>query len=356
MVSSLAAVLTWLIRGLALRKALVDRPNERSSHTVPVPRLGGAAFVPVVLLGFVLFRESGRGAGIEVAVIGGSLALYVVSLIDDVRSLPTGIRFAVQFLAALGMLFMLWRAWPSAFASVRIHHFSVLDALPAVLLPPSSGFWLLSIWIVGVINIYNFMDGIDGIAGLQAVVAGLAWAIFGSIHYSSFSAVLGGCAAAGALGFLFFNWSPAKIFMGDAGSTVLGYIFATLPLVFVVEARSSVRPELALTTGAFILWPFLLDGVFTILRRLKNGENILQAHRSHLYQRLVIAGKSHQHVTLVYGGLAISGALLGGWILSGASGAVEGAMILVGVAFWGLWSWTVRVESEKTKSCRTPSP
>lgn len=208
---------------------------------------------------------------------------------------------------------------------------------------------LLTIWIVGALNIYNFMDGIDGIAGIQAVVAGVAWAIFGALLGAPYVAFVGAIVAAGALGFLTLNWPPAKIFMGDAGSTVLGYMFAVMPMLIVVEAKEAGGFDRALLAAALVLWPFLVDGTFTIFRRLRNRENILKAHRSHLYQRLVIAGKSHQQVTLVYGALAVVGALLGWRVLIGAPLAIEVAVLGVGVSFVLLWRWVVSTERRVTR-------
>jgi UDP-N-acetylmuramyl pentapeptide phosphotransferase/UDP-N-acetylglucosamine-1-phosphate transferase len=361
-----SAVAVRFARRVALKKALLDHPNERSSHKQPVPRLGGAAFMPVVLLAVgVLAPRAGVPTAVLVAFLGGAIALFAVSLADDFITLSTGVRFAVQFAAAGALL------WAVVHAS-SIDTYNVVGALfspaPPLSVPPSSdpsplslslspssvssssrvlpalSLFLLTLWLVGTVNIYNFMDGIDGIAGVQAVLAGVAWAIFGFLFHAPFVASVGALVAAGALGFLTLNWPPAKIFMGDAGSTVLGYIFAAMPLLLVGEGRQSVSFPGALIAAVLVVWPFLCDGAFTILRRLKNRENILKAHRSHLYQRLVIAGKRHQQVTLVYGALAAGGAVLAWRVLVGSPGAVLMALIGVSVLFLALWVWTVRTE------------
>ena len=161
-----------------------------------------------------------------------------------------------------------------------------------------------TICVVGILNIYNFMDGIDGIAGVQAVVAGVAWTCIAYSLSLSATAVLGGAVTAGAAGFLLLNWPPARIFMGDAGSTVLGYMIGILPFFAWVEQKDTLSLGTATFCGALVMWPFLADGASTILRRMRRRENVFTAHRSHLYQRLVIAGRSHQAVTLTYGALA----------------------------------------------------
>lgn len=324
------------MRWEAQRRALLDRPNDRSSHELPVPRLGGGAFMPVVLTAIAFFApRNAIPTGLLAAFLGGAALLFVIGLIDDVVSLSTGLRFAMHFAVAGAVLAMTAKAWP---AGVDAGWWS------AALRPPSWGFWALALWIVGVLNLYNFMDGIDGLAGLQAVIAGLAWAVAGVAMGAPWVAVTGAAMAAGAAGFLSLNWPPAKIFMGDAGSTVLGFCFAALPLMLVVEIKRAVQFELLLVTGALLVWPFLADGGFTILRRLRKGENIFQAHRSHLYQRLVIAGVSHARVTCVYGALAVLGAGLAWRVLRGEPRAVTSAAGIAATAFALLWLWVARCE------------
>ena len=205
---------------------------------------------------------------------------------------------------------------------------------------------ILVVGVVGLLNIYNFMDGIDGLAGVQGVVAGLAWWCFGRSLGATASAALGILIAAGASGFLTLNWPPAKIFMGDAGSTVLGFSFAVLPLLVWVEKKPAVGFFVLLSVAMLVVWPFLADGIFTIFRRLRKRENIFKAHRSHLYQRLVIAGKSHLLVTVVYGVLAVIGAGLGWGVVSGLPYAIFVAVGVVAGLFVALWQWTVVTERE----------
>ena len=152
------------------------------------------------------------------------------------------------------------------------------------------------------------------------------------------------------MGFLTLNWPPAKIFMGDAGSTVLGFSFAVLPLLVWVEKKPAVGLFALLSVALLVVWPFLADGTFTIFRRLRKRENIFKAHRSHLYQRLVIAGKSHLLVTVVYGVLAVIGSVLGWVVIRGFAWAMPLSVFVVLVLFGCLWRWTV--DSEKRAAAR----
>ena len=349
-----SALAVRIARVLALRRAWFDMPNDRSSHKEPIPRVGSAAFMPIVLVAVGVCWWRNRPPGVvPIAFFFGMAALFAVGLFDDIRSQSRTVRIAMHFLAAAGILVAIWFVWPSL--ATGDPHF-----LTRIVSPPSVGFWLLTVWIVGVLNIYNFMDGIDGIAGLQAVIAGVAWAFIAGAAGAPQLSLLAACVAAGALGFLTLNWPPAKIFMGDAGSTVLGYIFAALPLLVVVEADELPRVGWYLAAAFLVIWPFLADGAFTILRRLKNGENILVAHRSHLYQRLVISGVSHLVVTCVYGALAVFGAILAWLIVKRVPYSRIGALVGVAIAFAVLWTWVVMREARtalKAPSCADqPTP
>ena len=357
MVALLSAGAVRVVRLIALKRVLLDQPNDRSSHTAPTPRLGGAAFVPIVILGVVLAWPAGLPMTVKVAFSGGMLGLYLVSLVDDIRSLPTGIRFAVQFAAAGGFLAAFYFACPAGTVAGMVHALPIVPSNPEVLSPPATGefwslgtfvFWsLLTFWIVGVVNVYNFMDGIDGLAGVQAVVAGSAWSVIGIVVGSPAVTVVATIVAAAAVGFLTLNWPPAKIFMGDAGSTVLGFVFSTLPLIACLERHGQRKPFLFLCAGGLILWPFLADGTFTLLRRLSRRENIFQAHRSHVYQRLVMSGLGHRTVTLIYGALALVGGIGGVLLLLGFEISLGGIIGLAITASISIWLWAVRRESSR---------
>ncbi len=264
-----SAVLVRLIRGWAARY-LLDHPNERSSHVTPTPRGGGIAIVAVTLLGSLFWMTP------KFAVVAGlALVIAVVSFIDDLRHLPAKLRLLIQFAVAVpvALLFM-----PPLWAPV------------------------VAFWIAGLTNAYNFMDGIDGIAGGQAVVAGLAWALFGMATQQTLVAAAGLLIAGSSAGFLTQNWQPARIFMGDVGSAFLGFMFASLT----VMAWPNVKLVIA---GVLVVWPFVADTAFTLIRRALRRERVLEAHRSHIYQRLNQRGLSHAAVAAIYVGLAAVGAI-----------------------------------------------
>jgi UDP-N-acetylmuramyl pentapeptide phosphotransferase/UDP-N-acetylglucosamine-1-phosphate transferase len=294
----IALIGSAVLTGLTRRLAIIDVPNERSSHSQPTPRGGGIALVSMTLIGlvcsqFIWHLTAWPGLMVYLA---AAIVIAVVSWLDDLQSLSPKIRFLVHFLAA-GLVIAEWGYWENL-------NLPLLGNLPLGWV----GLALTLLWIVGLTNAYNFMDGIDGIAGGQALVAGLGLAVVGMMLDDKFVFAIGGLLAASSLGFLFYNWSPAKIFMGDVGSAFLGFTFAVIPVM--AKRTAPLNRDFMLWIGFLLLWPFIVDTGFTLLRRLSKGENVFQAHRSHLYQRMVIAGYSHQIVSLLYIGLALIGSIL----------------------------------------------
>lgn len=260
---------------------LLDVPNERSSHDQPTLRGGGLAIVAVVILGGTLYALVTRNWAMFASYFLGALLVAGVSLVDDLRPLSIYVRLPVHVIAAM----------------IAISAYTLGRGLPLPPLPDFIGALVALLWIVGLTNAYNFMDGIDGLAGAQGVIAGVTWILLGLVIGVPEVAVLAALVAGGAAGFLLHNRPPARIFMGDVGSAFLGYTFAVLPLMSFGTARLGVA-------AALILGVFVFDTAFTFLRRLARGENVLAAHRSHLYQRLVLAGASHAAVTGLYATLA----------------------------------------------------
>jgi UDP-N-acetylmuramyl pentapeptide phosphotransferase/UDP-N-acetylglucosamine-1-phosphate transferase len=288
-------------RRWAERRRILDVPNERSSHTQPTPRGGGLVIAGLtLLLGFFLVallgNESHRRLFFSYA--AGALLITAVSWLDDLHPLPSWARLAAHA-AGAGLAIAGTGYWQELrLPFLGLVWFGHLG----------SGITLL--WIIGLTNAYNFMDGIDGIAGGQAVVAGLGWGLLvweGSALVNG----LGLLVAAASLGFLLHNWPPARIFMGDAGSAFLGYTLAILPLLLSASKVNEAVAGSALVIGITFVWPFVFDTMATFLRRFCKGENVFQAHHSHLYQRLVTAGWSHRMVTLLYIGLSVVGAWVG---------------------------------------------
>lgn len=284
------------IRRLAVQRHILDHPNERSSHSVTTPRGGGLAIVGLVI-GFVIAFGIVRGFDRQsVAYIMGGVLVAWLGWRDDVHHLSTGMRFGVQSLVVMIAILGL-----GYFHSVTI---------------PLLGEWQLGwggipitfLWILGLINAYNFMDGLDGFAGGVALVAGLGWMLlsssFGGLENPvAFRIAL--AIAAGSLGFLGHNWPPARIFMGDVCSTFLGYSFAVLPLLSAEKGGGD-----SLMFGTAILWTFIMDAGLTFLQRLVKREDVFAAHRSHLYQRLVISGIRPAAVSMLFILLTLIGAAL----------------------------------------------
>ena len=170
------------------------------------------------------------------------------------------------------------------------------------------------------------------------MVAGAGTLALAALAHWPAGGVLGAALAGGALGFLVHNWAPARIFMGDVGAAFLGFSFAAIPVLGATlgEGAAAARWPVA---GALLVWPFVFDTALTLVRRWRRGENVLEAHRSHLYQRLVQAGWTHARVSVLYGALALGGAALAlGWVqdarwaplvVLGPLGA--GAALVVGV-------------------------
>lgn len=309
----------WLAHFLR-RRGMMDTPNARSSHKVPTPRGGGIAPMGALFLGLVALSLLGRVALTPMFFAAWAMVIGV-GFFDDKRNLSARIRMAVHLCAAVLVVI---DTGPLAFIP-----------LPEPIYRPCAylAYPVTFLWLVGVLNLYNFLDGIDGFAGTQAVWVGLGVAIiFGN-------SLVGVCIVAAALGFLAHNWHPAKIFMGDVGSASFGFFFACLPFYL----RPGAAAE-GVFVMAMLLWFFLADGTFTIGRRLLRGEKIWQAHRSHLYQRLTIAGRPHHVVVLL---VALFQSVLFAMVLWVGLDLSRKAWLVVGLAsalFVVYWAWVVRAE------------
>lgn len=323
-----SAAAAWIfvgaLRRFAERRAILDRPNERSSHSRPTPRGGGIAIVVLTLTGSIAMQllRGGWTWTQMTAYAAASAVVSAVSWADDLRGVNAAVRFSVHAAAASAavLVFGCWK-------TLHVPHLGVIAL-------GGSGVVLTFIWITGLTNAYNFMDGIDGIAGLQAVVAGIAFAAMAGDHhpFTAFVAIL---IAGSSLGFLCYNWQPASIFMGDVGSAFIGYSFATLAL-----SGSSADVRLAF---AFVLplWPFVFDSAFTFVRRLLRRERVFSAHRSHLYQRLNQTGLSHAAVTALYGTIAALNSMCGLAITRHWLGAEVAGVTAATVSAGALWVGTV---------------
>jgi UDP-N-acetylmuramyl pentapeptide phosphotransferase/UDP-N-acetylglucosamine-1-phosphate transferase len=248
--------------------------------------------------------------------------------------LPAALRLLIQVAVVTAVLAVVLRGDALELAAgLRVPLPSRLALAPGVLL------------VVGIVNIYNFMDGMDGLAATQTVGAGVALGTCAIAAGQLDVALVALCLASAGAGFFVHNAPPATLFLGDAGSTFLGFSFGCLAVV--AATRPSPVP-IGVVPAA--LAPFLLDGTFTILRRLRRGERIWLPHRSHLYQRAVATGLGHRDVLVVYAGWCAAAAAAAIFVgQCGPSRSLETAIGLV--ALLGLvWAWVVRLEAAVPRS------
>jgi UDP-N-acetylmuramyl pentapeptide phosphotransferase/UDP-N-acetylglucosamine-1-phosphate transferase len=272
----------WLYVRWAPRRAL-DVPNQRSMHSRPTPRGGGLVIVAGFLVGLLVWLAA--GGSLSPRAVGwllGALLVAAVSFVDDLRPLPAAPRLATHVLGA---------------AILTLAGTQTAELLPVAF-----------VYITLVTNVYNFMDGIDGLATAQAIIAGSALAIAGLLLANPLIATAGGLLTVASAGFLVFNLPPARVFMGDVGSTFLGFSFAGLTLLGNIGVGGG---RLPVEFGLIILAPFLFDSLVTLARRMLRGERWYTAHCSHFYQRLVQRGLSHGRVTSLYAGFAVIAAAAG---------------------------------------------
>lgn len=260
-------LLSWL--------TLFDHPNERSSHVRPIPRGAGLMLTPIavgVVGGIGLYGPNPPASAVAVAVL--ALALGLVSWFDDRRGLPVLLRLAAHVLAIAAALYVMRDAGPF-----------LGGALPPELDLAVAGFlWL---WFV---NLFNFMDGIDGIAGTETAIVG-----FGAAVVAVLSGAAGGLSLIGvsfaaiATGFLWWNWPPAKIFLGDVGSIPLGFLLGWLLLLLAQQGQWAAALILPLY--------YLADATLTLARRILRREKFWRPHRQHFYQRAARGQMGHAGVT-----------------------------------------------------------
>jgi Fuc2NAc and GlcNAc transferase len=292
-------LLTGAVRRYALKRALLDIPNARSSHERPVPRGGGIVIAAVSLATVAGVLVAGWvPTGYALALLGGGIGISGVGWLDDHRDVPAWIRAAVHTAAA---------TWVVA----AVGGFPTLDAGVVAVPLGFFGHVLAAIGMVWVTNLFNFMDGIDGIAAGEAISVCAPAAIFLSVSGAPGLAMIAAVLAASSAGFLVWNWAPARIFMGDVGSGLLGFVIAALAVGS--ERLTDVPALVWLVLLAF----FFVDATVTLLRRVLRGERWHQPHRSHAYQRAAHRLGSHETVVR---------ALLGGNLL------------LVGLAALAVWS------------------
>ena len=260
----LSFAISWLTLAWLLRRRHVlpmDHPNARSLHETPTPRIGGLGIMAGVGAAGVWLAD-----GALLPLLLGAFGLAAVSLLDDLRGLPVRVRFLAHFVAAAGCLVALGLTGWALMAGT-----------------------LAAVWMT---NLYNFMDGSDGLAGGMAALGFGALALAAWLGEASGLTAFSASIAAAALAFLRFNFPPARVFMGDAGSIPLGFLAAALGML---GAQQQVWPWVF---PLLVFSPFIVDASVTLMRRAVRGEKVWQAHRSHYYQRVVLLGASHRQLAL----------------------------------------------------------
>lgn len=263
--------LTYIVRYFAIKKSLLVIPNERSSHTAPTPHGGGIAIAISWFLGLTyLFTCNAIEPSLFYALMAGSI-LSFVSFWDDLYDMSPKIRLVIQGLVSLSGLYLL-----GGLSKIDFGFFVIGNQ------------WITNVLaffgIMWFINLYNFLDGIDGYAGSEAIFLAIAgWLFWGGDYFL----VL----IASVLGFLIWNWHKAKIFMGDVGSTLLGYSIG----IFAVYHQNH---GVSIFVWLILFGIFWFDATLTLYRRYRNKEKLSHAHRKHAYQRLVQSGWSHSRVVI----------------------------------------------------------
>lgn len=286
-------LISWISTWWMVKVAILDIPNERSSHRKPTPRAGGISIVITFIVGICIIFLVADKAQIKQQYFFGFLfsaaVMALISFYDDIKSYSFKIKLLTHILAIIVLLFS-----GIVIDAMAVPFFGVVKL-------GLCGYFLTFLWVLGLSNAYNFMDGIDGLAASTAVIV---CAFFGWITFhqgSHFIYIVCYTILSGAGGFWFWNRSPAKIFMGDVGSIFLGFVFACMAIL----ADRYDLSHTSILVMPLLMLHFIFDTVFTMVRRQLAGEDITQAHRTHLYQLLVRMGLSHQEVAHWYGLLAI---------------------------------------------------
>ncbi len=300
----------WLV---AAGRGPIDLPNARSLHDTPVPRTGGLAILLGVLMPWLVLAALGVDVPLFDWLFAALMLVALISFLDDLGHVPPWSRLLVHVLAAL-LLIAAGLHWPVfVLPGVALHLPILITGVLTVL------------YVVWMINLYNFMDGMDGLAGGMAVIGFAALAILGWTGGEPLFSLIATSIAAASLGFLSGNFPPARIFLGDAGSSSLGLLAAGLSLW-------GVELQLFPLWAAWLAFsPFIVDATWTLLTRLIRRERVWEAHRTHHYQRLVLSGWGHRRT------------LLRAWLLMAAAAAcaVAAPRLAVDEQWFVLAAWLV---------------
>ena len=277
-----AFAVTWSMRQFV---QIMDEPNHRSSHTKAIPRAGGVSIVITFFIGLAATGLMGELDSIERPVLYGfifsALLISIISLVDDISEQTATFKAFTHMIAVVVVLY---------FGIVLDELSSPFGDIPLGWV----GYVISFLWIIGLTNAYNFMDGLDGLAGGVAVITSLFFMIITFHEGSTFVYIISYSLLAGALGFMFLNYPPAKIILGDVGAAFLGFVFAVLAII---AARYD-ESKTSFLVMPLLMFNFIYDTSFTFIRRLLKGEKVTEAHRTHIYQLLNRSGYSHLEVVL----------------------------------------------------------
>ncbi len=302
-----SVLLTPLVMKLAFRIGAVDRPNYRKVHASVMPRIGGLAIFGAFLIGYMILRPDNEHA---TGILIGAFIIIMVGFLDDMLEITAKAKLAGQLAAAVVVVF--WGGLQIDFINLPFigqFDFGYLS-IPFTI-----------IWIIGITNAINLIDGLDGLAAGVSTIALVSIAVMAMIMGNGFVVATAAILAASSLGFLAFNFHPAKIFMGDTGSLFLGFMISVLALLGFKNI-----------TVVSLLIPIILLGVpisdtfFAIVRRIRMKQPISAPDKSHLHHCLLRAGFSHRQTVLVIYGLAI---LFGGAAVLFSQATVWGAILLI---------------------------
>ena len=272
----LSFFLTYYLIHYAIKKDIIDHPNERSSHDIPTPRGGGLSIVVSLIACTVFLFFKNEFAISNLSILGlGVLIISIVGLVDDVVNLNAVTR-AILYLAASATLVL--------YSVSNIYDYSLMNILVV------SIFIIFISWLT---NLFNFMDGADAIAGIQTIAAAFPAGLLLYITNERETALLCFTLAASTAGFLVWNWPPAKIFMGDVGSCTIGYFFGGIIVINYLQNSLSIYIWLVLLSF------FIVDATLTLIKRMVNKEKWYQAHRSHAYQRYLQMGYTHKQLAII---------------------------------------------------------
>ena len=306
---------TPLVRRFAFKIGAIDIPKDnRRIHKKPTPRIGGLAIIFGFTVATLCFAQPSRQL---YGTLAGAAIIAVMGVIDDCKNLPAKLKFVIQIIAALVVVFA---------GDIKIDVFTnpnFLSDNPYWVLPEWLSVTLTVIWIVFITNAVNFIDGLDGLAAGVSAIMSISL-VFISIRVGEYSIAILGIALMGScFGFLPFNFNPAKIFMGDTGSTFLGFMLATLSIQGVFKSYAVISFAVPL----LILGLPLFDALFAMIRRILRGQSPMTADRGHLHHRLVDMGFSQkQTVFILY---AISGVLGITAVLLAESGVLRALLLVI---------------------------